>query len=1748
MSNINTNATVTLQVNGQQAERTLNQLKSNALDLETAIARAAASGNKLDLKKLRKELSDTKRQIREIETSSMQVEDVMRRMDKATPKELERTLKILYQQLEMIERGSEGWDKHVNKIQLVEREIDAVKKQMKTTHDVMQQTLGNMGAASVTQLETALKMLQADLKQLIPGSKAWEAQKLEIDRVKVALDRAGQAAGVNGVAIKRALLNLDTASIHELEQALAGLQQKLKGMNRNDPAWGQTKRDIDAVSTALNEARAAATQMHDVMKLNMNDINRLTPRELTAAMDQLKAKMENVSPNTKEWERMRMMMERLKVAAATSGETIAKTMRHLDTASPERLKTTLDMLQKQLQHMKVGSSVWDAQTQKINKVKAALDRAKVAMTVNGQEVQRVLRNLSQASPKELERTLHALNLQLEELRRGSAAWNSHVEKIKRVKLEMAKLKQETSNQLSLWERFNMKLNDWQMSIVGFIATFSGLMYAGRRAVNSYAEMEEEMANTRKYTNMTEEQVERLNDTFKKMDTRLGRDKLNELAQEAGRLGKNTMESVQGYVEAASIINVALVDLGEGATQTIAKIANIFGIEQMMGTKQAMLSVGSAVNTVSQNCTASKQYLVEFAQRMAGVGAQANLTIPQIIALGATLDANGQKVEMSSSAISRLIMKIYQDMGGIAKSVGLNVNYFSKVMKDDAYKGMLMFLEQIHKMGAKDGMAALGPLFKDLGMDGIRMAQVLATLADHLDMVKWETGEANKAFNQATSATREYEIFNNTAQAKIEKAKIRIHELAVELGEKLVPVYSHIMTSSTAFLRVLNVLVSFIGNYYRELASLTAAFVAYKVAVNASTIAFKAHYAWVVLTETATKALRASQLLAAAAWALCTGNIAKATAAMRLFNTVTKANPWGLLISGLIMAGTAIYNLVQRHKEAAAAAERQAEMEKRLDNSVSAATQRIGEETGAVTRLRDAILKANAGTKERTRLINEWNSRYGRYIKQLLNEKSTAEDLAEAYAKVCQQIRTKALLEAKEKDMKENVDNRMGWLATRLAEYEAINNKKRGGESAINSEWLKEKIEELYAKGYDKNKLLHDLHQAMNGSILARMGKTVKERLDNSQWGEDMFKAADAAALQYMSMKTKEREVNRKWAPFAKDMLMAEEEVEHDYGGGSFYGGDTGGSGGHGGSGSEHEERFAEEKAWLAQEQALARIAYAKGVTNYDEYQRTLADLQLTYEQKILSREDLAYAERLEHQAAYYDARDKKNKVYTERDIEEEERRYDGVMATLKQHYVDGLLSNEQYSVAEELEELKHLKKVKEIREQLAKLPLQRYEKNKAYAEKEGKDFTQERPEIEKTPEYAEFIKADEAYQNKLVENQKKRIAAYEEAEKKHQERLKKMKEEYFGDNPQERMAKYKDDLAILTEVYNAELTAAGHNAKERLRIEKAFQKAKLALMKKYNIEGANENQNFLQNWNDGITEFLESDAGKAIAGAVDVLSSSMSAMFQQLTTIVEAELDIQTAEIEKRYEREISLAEGNNYKVKKLEKQKEAEIAKAKNEANKKMFAMQVMQAIAQTASSAISAYSSAAAVPVIGYILAPIAAASAVAAGMLQVAAIKKQQQASEAQGYSAGGFTPEGRVDEAVGVVHAGEWVASQKLLRNPKTRPLIEALDYVQRTNTVGTLDPGDVSRTITAPVRLASYTDNVQSTPQKVIIENQSEPVSAAALSEYAETMRRLQARLDEPFVTMNTVTGDFGSKKAQDDYDRLIRNKTPKSRR
>ena len=396
-------------------------------------------------------------------------------------------------------------------------------------------------------------------------------------------------------------------------------------------------------------------------------------------------------------------------------------------------------------------------------------------------VEHVLQRLDETSPKELNRTLSQLKRNLNGLERGSEEWNRQCEAIKRVKAEIAKVNSQLRENESLWERMNRKLNDWQTALAGIAAAITSIIMAGRSAVNAFADMDQEMANVRKFTGMNASEVEQLNEDFQKIDTRTGREELNKLAQEAGRLGKTSQEDVLGFVKAADQINVALDDLGDGATLTLSKLTNIFGDEERLGTEKALLAVGSVINELSQNCTASAPYLANFTQRMAGVGAQAKMTILEIMGFAAVLDSQGQAVEMSATAVSKVIMDMFKENDKIIKATGLNAKEFNETLKKSTNEGLLMLLDRLHELGNID---VLAPVFKDMGENGARAAQVISALAGNLDMVRWEQEEATKAFAEGTSVTNEFNVQNTTVQAGLDKARKGVTEMAVALGEQL----------------------------------------------------------------------------------------------------------------------------------------------------------------------------------------------------------------------------------------------------------------------------------------------------------------------------------------------------------------------------------------------------------------------------------------------------------------------------------------------------------------------------------------------------------------------------------------------------------------------------------------------------------------------------------------------------------------------------------------------------------------------------------------------------------------------------------------------------------------------------------------------------------------------------------------------------------------------------------------------------
>ena len=1295
--------------------------------------------------------------------------------------------------------------------------------------------------------------------------------------------------------------------------------------------------------------------------------------------------------------------------------------------------------------------------QKLRKELRDTNRQIKEMESSTMQVDNVLRRLDKATPKELQKTLQTLNKQLDYMERGSDAWTAQAQRIRLVKEEIARVNGELAKSQTFLERFNSKWQEWQTVAVGGVAALTGAVMAGKQAVQMYAEMEQEMASVRKYTGMTAEQVEHLNEQFKKIDTRSSREELNRLAQEAGRLGKSSEEDVLGFVKAADQINVALDELGDGATLQLSKLTSIFGDEERLGTERSLLAVGSVINELSQNCTAGASYLAQFGQRLAGVGAQAGMTVPQVMAFGAVLDSQGQKVEMSATALSKLIMNLFKNTEKIASATGMDLEKFNAALKNSTNEGLLMLLNRLNELG---DMSVLAPVFADMGENGARASAVISALAGNVDMLIWEQQEAAKAFDEATSVTKEFEVQNNTVQAGLDKARKGFQEMAISLGQELMPVMRHFISTTSATMRVMLQLVKFIKEHKTAILSLAAAVATYTVAVNLALIKEKLHAAFIAIKTAALHVHKVAVLAASVAYNRMTGNVVRANAAMKLLNATMMMNPWGLVAGAIVGVGVALYSIFKNSKDAAneqkkltAEEERQFRVKKQIDDHNKAVDEEYAKQAATVTSLTKVVNNSNLSLEKRREALKRLQEIVPDYHASLTDEGKLINDNKDALdnylVSIKQSIRMKMNQEKLEDIATQQIpieDNIKRLEQQNEAFKRVIEDAKRAAESGDDAK---------------KKKMSQEIRE-MN-SIIAKNNHQIRSL--KKQW-QELEDVASGISID-MPEPTKTKPSGDGQLPDGADDKKA-------------------------GKGN----KFQKEDDWREREQALNRIAYAKGTADYEQYNARMLEIEVEYNRRKLLHKDLVGNEEVTIEAAYQEALKKQRQNAIEGTVQQEEVAYKEVMAILQQRYMDGELSARQYQNAIELAELEHLRKVASLYEDGSK----------------------------------EKLRAEKHYHDTSLKYQQKHLQEARQAQEK-------MRQAYFTKGFRiTDDESYQRDMQNLELVYRQMLKAAGDSKRDRLRVERAFYEAKYQLARKYNKREAKELKKSFRGAIDDSIAWLESDAGKAMTESFSTIVNQMGAIFSGLSEIIQAELDIQTAQIERKYDREISYAEGNKSQEVALEQQKQAEIGKAKQEANRKMFAMQVLQAVAQTAMSAISAYSSAAAIPMVGFIMAPIAAAMAVAAGAIQIASIKKQQQASEAQGYMEGGFTKPGRKDEPAGIVHAGEWVASQDLLRNPQARAMIETLDYAQRTNTIGRLSASDVSQSITAPQRMAQASSN-------------GELLAVAAASQaLSRSVNEMNVRLHEPFVTVNTVTGDTGIKKAQDEYEQLMRNKTPKSRR
>lgn len=1416
------------------------------------------------------------------------------------------------------------------------------------------------------------------------------------------------------------------------------------------------------------------------------------------------------------------------------------------------LETKLDKLnEKKRQFEAAGDQKGLVKIQKeINKVSRQLDTARTA----SERCKAALAKLNESSPKELRHTLKQLKADLDHMERGSAAWKAHVEAIKRVKAEIKSVDAELREHEGLLSRINRKVNEWGMSIASAAAAFTGLVFTARQAVQAYADMEAEMANVRKFTGMTADEVERLNDEFKKIDTRTSREDLNKLAQEAGRLGLQSQEDVLGFVKAADQINVALDDLGEGATLTLSKLTDIFGDKQRLGVEQSLLSVGSVINELSQNCTASAPYLAQFAQRLAGVGKQANMTIPQIMGFAAVLDSQGQAVEMSATALSQLIMKLFQDPAKIAKATGMDLQAFSKVLKEDTNEALLMLLQRLNELG---DLNVLAHVFDAMGTDGARASQVIAALAGNVDMVKQQQLAANQAFKEGTSITKEYNVQNNTVQAQLDKAKKRFHEMAVELGEKLAPAMKYAITGTSAMMRVLSSTVSFISNNKALIITLTMAIIGYTAAVKANTIAKIADAAFDKIANALMATRKVVVLAASAAYNALTGNMTRARAATALLNDTLKLSPWGLAIAGATALAAGLISLVLRIDDNLKAAKRLAEEHRQWIDSISnideASNRYSSNELTRLKALYKAATDETAARKNRISAAQQMQSLYPTIFSNFSTEAIMAGQAQSAYDKLTLSIIANAKARAAAEKIQEN-EKKLLDLEDELASNQAWS--RNAGARA-------DKAREQQRQSNDRNSSQHAFAPA---GVQTHAEQQLSEAIrDNTKQQEIANKNSQRIEGQMKDLRASNEKLAK--IPGVSHLLTAPDTPTSPptitY---TPSGGGTGGKGGGGNPPSDDPTKKMKaevEALTIKKNEDLTKLndQYRKGElkSNDDyvdkQYNRTkqyYADVLAVYQK--YGQDQSKEAADVRAKQADDESKHDKEMVERKKKSLEQQRDADKLAAQMRYYEPDSEIFHNQQALDDELAkiDIEYLEKVRDLTVENTK---ERADAELALEKAKQAEILRQRKQLDaelsawlyiySQKGAKERMDAELAVVDELHKQEKLKTEEVEEAKaairKKYRDEVNsktgtKAKNQDFDDAKDT----YDKQMKALEDAHNQGLIDQEDYESRRWQIIQSYHNKIVELIKGQGSEWATMVTTLVETWKAGFEDLGSTipEKMKTISAMAASAFAVMNAGVKSYTDYANASRDLELAKVEKNYKAQIDAAGNNEKKRKKLEEQKQKEVAKIKSKYNKQAMVIEMAQAVASTAMAAINAYASAAQVPMIGYILGPIAAGMALAAGALQIAAIKKSHQAQQ-MGYYEGGFTardPNNRRE--AGVVHANEFVANHNAVSNPQLLPVLRLIDQAQRNNTVGSLTREDVSRAIGQGAILGDMTVAQQRTAEQ---HDTSMVMVAASMERQTDAINELNARLADGIESFMVMDGERGFDRSWERYQRMKNN-------
>ena len=373
------------------------------------------------------------------------------------------------------------------------------------------------------------------------------------------------------------------------------------------------------------------------------------------------------------------------------------------------------------------------------------------------------------------------------------------------------------------------------------------------ATKEAIEFESAFTGVTKTVDGTEEQLENLKQGIKDLAKEIpsSTTEIAAVAEAAGQLGIQT-DNILSFSK-------AMIDLGnstnltsEEAASQLAKFANIMQMSQTDFDK-----LGSAIVDLGNNFATTEADIVNMAMRLAGAGKQVGLSEGEVLGLSTALSSVGIEAEMGGSAISKAMVKMQNavELGGgklntvlgktgkslrdlellsannskdfkelcdsigmtstevkqlitagtnledFAKVSGMTSEQFKKAWQEDAVGALTTFIKGLGDAESK-GESAI-TMLSEMGLTEVRLRDSLLRAANAGDLLNTAVETGTKAFEDNVALTKEANKRYATMESKLKITKNKIKDVAVSLGDKLLPSINKILEKADKWIKKLD---------------------------------------------------------------------------------------------------------------------------------------------------------------------------------------------------------------------------------------------------------------------------------------------------------------------------------------------------------------------------------------------------------------------------------------------------------------------------------------------------------------------------------------------------------------------------------------------------------------------------------------------------------------------------------------------------------------------------------------------------------------------------------------------------------------------------------------------------------------------------------------------------------------------------------------------------------------------------------